>query len=203
MQSGREPLSQLSSPDESLRADPGIIAHGGGPVHVAWIETPVGPMLAGATDRALVLLEFSERSILDRQIETVRKRFATVVEWGAHPWLETVERQLAEYFAGQRREFTLPLAYPGTPFQERVWSQLLQIEYGTTCSYIDVARRLGDIRATRAVGTANGMNRIAIVIPCHRVINANGELGGYGGGLWRKRMLLDLERGQRGLFAQG
>jgi methylated-DNA-[protein]-cysteine S-methyltransferase len=81
-----------------------------------------------------------------------------------------------------------------------VWNALLQIPYGQTCSYLDVAQRLGDAKATRAVGAANGMNRIAIVIPCHRVVNSNGKLGGYGGGLWRKQLLLDLERGQ-GTFA--
>lgn len=173
----------------------------GEPVHIDWIETPVGPMLAGATEKALVLLEFSERRILDQQLDTVRKWFAAEVIPGRNAWLEALHRQLGEYFAGERRKFELPLAYPGTPFQERVWTQLLEIDYGVTCSYLDVARRLGDLKSTRAVGTANGMNRIAIVIPCHRVINANGELGGYGGGLWRKRILLDLERGQRGLFA--
>ena len=90
----------------------------------------------------------------------------------------------------------MPLLYPGTSFQQQVWLALLQIGYGQTWSYLDLARRIGDLNATRAVGMANGANPIAIVIPCHRVVNANGELGGYGGGLWRKRILLDLERGQ-------
>ena len=117
--------------------------------------------------------------------------------------LRELRTQLSDYFAGRRRDFDLPLKYPGTPFQERVWSTLLTIPYGETWSYLQLARVIGDTKATRAVGTANGMNRIAIVIPCHRVINANGELGGYGGGLWRKRILLDLERGQGQLTIEG
>ncbi|HWK73414.1 MAG TPA: methylated-DNA--[protein]-cysteine S-methyltransferase [Povalibacter sp.] len=169
-------------------------------VRLDWIETPVGPLLAGVSSEAVVLLEFSDRKILEGQLETLRRRFKAPVIPGSNRWLKALRRQLGEYFAGRRRQFELPLAYPGTQFQERVWSQLLTIPYGETWSYLEMARKLGDVKATRAVGTANGMNRIAIVIPCHRVINANGELGGYGGGLWRKRILLDLEQGQGGLF---
>ncbi|HEU4483921.1 MAG TPA: methylated-DNA--[protein]-cysteine S-methyltransferase [Povalibacter sp.] len=169
-------------------------------VRLDWIDTPVGPLLAGATDQALVLLEFSERNILDRQLQSVRQRFGACLMPGSNPVLDTLRDQLREYFAGTRRNFELPLEYPGTPFQQRVWSMLLTIPYGQTRSYLDMARALGDPKATRAVGTTNGLNRIAIVIPCHRVINANGELGGYGGGLWRKQILLDLERGQRKLL---
>ena len=171
-----------------------------GEVLMDWIDTPVGPLLAGATSSALVLLEFSERNILQQQLDSVRRRFNRSLRPGTNVWLASLRAQLDEYFSGRRRDFELPLEYPGTAFQERVWSTLLKIPYGETWSYLDRARRLGDIRATRAVGTANGMNRIAIVIPCHRVINANGKLGGYGGGLWRKQILLDLERGQRGLL---
>lgn len=165
-------------------------------VRVDWIDSPVGPLLAGATGDAVVLLEFSERKILEEQLGTVRKRLGMRLLPGTNHWLVELRQQLEEYFAGQRRDFELPLQYPGTSFQERVWSTLLTIPYGHTWSYLDLAKRLGDSKATRAVGTANGMNRIAIVIPCHRVINANGALGGYGGGLWRKQILLDLERGQ-------
>jgi len=168
-------------------------------IKVEWIETPVGPLLAGATESALVLLEFSERSILQQQLASIRRRFNTAIRQGTNRWLDALQQQLGEYFSQGRRQFELPLEYPGTPFQERVWSKLLTIPYGQTWSYLEMARSLGDIRATRAVGTANGMNRIAIIIPCHRVINANGKLGGYGGGLWRKQLLLDLERGQRTL----
>jgi O-6-methylguanine DNA methyltransferase len=171
-----------------------------GEVMMDWIDTPVGPLLAGATNSALVLLEFSERNILQQQLDSVRRRFKASLRPGTNVWLDALRAQLGDYFSGRRRTFELPLEYPGTAFQQRVWSTLLTIPYGETWSYLDMARKLGDIKATRAVGTANGMNRIAIVIPCHRVINANGKLGGYGGGLWRKQILLDLERGQGGLF---
>ena len=114
-----------------------------------------------------------------------------------HPLLDRLKAELAEYFAGQRRSFEVPLHVSGSPFQERVWQELLKIPYGETRSYEDVARQTGSPDAVRAVGTANGSNRIAIVIPCHRVVNKGGKLGGYGGGLWRKQRLLGLEQGQR------
>jgi O-6-methylguanine DNA methyltransferase len=171
-------------------------AEGRDVVQLDWVQSPVGPLLAGATEDALVLLEFSERKILEEQLETVRRRLGAPIVPGDNAMLGRLRVQLAEYFSQRRRDFDLPLKYPGTPFQEKVWSTLLTIPYGQTWSYLELARTIGDTKATRAVGTANGMNRIAIVIPCHRVINANGELGGYGGGLWRKRILLDLEQGQ-------
>jgi O-6-methylguanine DNA methyltransferase len=108
--------------------------------------------------------------------------------------LEQLRAELGEYFARTRREFTVPLAYPGTAFEREVWTRLLGIPYGETRSYEELARAVGRPGASRAVGTANGRNRIAILIPCHRVVNKNGELGGYGGGLWRKRLLLELEK---------
>jgi AraC family transcriptional regulator, regulatory protein of adaptative response / methylated-DNA-[protein]-cysteine methyltransferase len=189
-----KPLDELLSSSEY---DSAVLD---GQVMMDWIDTPVGPLLAGATSSALVLLEFSERNILQQQLDSVRRRFSMSLRPGTNVWLNTLRAQLDEYFSGRRREFELPLEYPGTSFQQRVWSTLLTIPYGETWSYLEMARRLGDIKATRAVGTANGMNRIAIVIPCHRVINANGKLGGYGGGLWRKQILLNLERGQAGLW---
>jgi O-6-methylguanine DNA methyltransferase len=165
-------------------------------VSLDWIETPVGPLLAGATSEAVVLLEFSEQKILETQLQALRRRFQASITPGSNHWVGQLRRQLAEYFARQRRDFELPLQYPGTAFQQKVWAMLLQIPYGQTWSYRELAQKVGDANASRAVGAANGMNHIAIVIPCHRVVNANGELGGYGGGLWRKRILLDLERGQ-------
>src|SRR5262249_56091927 len=98
------------------------------------------------------------------------------------------------YFAGELRLFSLPLVYPGSPFQVRVWNELLRIPYGKTCSYEELARRIGSSSGQRAVGHANGLNRIAILIPCHRVVNKDGKLGGYGGGLWRKKYLLPPEK---------
>lgn len=170
-------------------------------IHLDWLETPVGPLVAGATNEAVVLLEFSDRRMLETQLETLKRRFGTALLPGANRLLESLRSQLVEYFAGRRKKFDLPLDYRGTPFQEKVWKALLEIPYGETCSYQELATRVGDPKACRAVGMTNGLNRIAIVIPCHRVVNASGALGGYGGGLWRKQFLLDLERGQQRLGA--
>src|SRR5262249_55018241 len=166
-----------------------------GCVVVAWAESPLGPLLMGATDDGVCLLEFTDRRALETQIGTVRRRFRSAVVPGNHKYLDQLQDELERYFDGKLRQFRVPLVYPGTPFQRSVWQQLLKIPYGETRSYEDVARAVGTPTAQRAVGTANGSNRIAIVIPCHRVVNKGGQLGGYGGGLWRKQFLLDLERG--------
>jgi AraC family transcriptional regulator of adaptative response/methylated-DNA-[protein]-cysteine methyltransferase len=172
-------------------------------VLLEWIASPVGPLVAGATSEGVALLEFSDRRMLEAQLKTLRRRLGAPLVPGRNRWLEKLRTQLDEYFAGRRNDFDLPLVIRGTPFQEQVWRTLLTIPYGETWSYRDVAARIGQAGATRAVGTANGMNRIAIVIPCHRVVNADGRMGGYGGGLWRKQFLLDLERGQRALDIRG
>lgn len=168
-------------------------------IYVSWYESPLGPLVLGATGRAVCLLEFSDRRMLETQFKVLRKRFDGPLVPGENAHLKTLKQELAEYFAGTRREFSVPLDYPGTGFQEKVWRSLLEIPYGQTRSYEDLARAVDSPRAVRAVGTANGCNRIAIVIPCHRVVNKDGKLGGYGGSLWRKQWLLDLERGARSL----
>ena len=165
-----------------------------GCIQLAWIVTPLGPMIAGATDAGACLLEFTDRRQLEHQLDTLRRRFTAALAPGEHPHLTALTTELAEYFAGARRRFSVPVDAPGTPFEERVWRALREIPYGETRSYQDVARAVGSPAAVRAVGRANGMNRLAIVIPCHRVVNKNGDLGGYGGGLWRKRRLLHIER---------
>jgi AraC family transcriptional regulator of adaptative response/methylated-DNA-[protein]-cysteine methyltransferase len=159
----------------------------------AWIESPLGPLLAGATSAGICLLEFTDRRMLDAQFATLRKRFVCAIIPGENEHIKQLKKELAQYFDGSRNTFTVSLVYPGTDFQQKVWNQLLRIPFGKTISYEDIARRIGSPKAHRAVGHANGLNRIAIIIPCHRVVNKNGELGGYGGGLWRKRKLLDLE----------
>jgi AraC family transcriptional regulator of adaptative response/methylated-DNA-[protein]-cysteine methyltransferase len=162
---------------------------------VGWVESPLGPLLTGATDEGICLLEFTDRVKLETQIETMRRRFKCPIVPGDNRHLTQLREQLDAYFAGRLRNFSVPLVAPGTPFQEKVWSALLKIPYGQTLSYEELASRVGAPGAQRAVGTANGSNRIAIVIPCHRVVNKNGKLGGYGGLLWRKEALLHLERG--------
>ncbi|MGH8750794.1 MAG: bifunctional transcriptional activator/DNA repair enzyme AdaA [Burkholderiales bacterium] len=164
---------------------------------LSWHESPLGPLILGANAQGLCLLEFSDRRMLETQFKVLRARFNCPLVPGENAHLKKIKDELARYFAGRLKEFSVPLIYLGTEFQENVWRKLLQIPYGQTWSYQDLARAAGSPRAVRAVGTANGCNRMAIVIPCHRVVNKSGKLGGYGGGLWRKQALLDLERGQR------
>ena len=165
------------------------------------IDSPVGVLVAGVTDEGACLLEFRDREILETQVAKVRARVGPTGS-GSHEYLDHLRSELTEFFAGQRREFTVPLVYPGTPFQTKVWNALRSIPFGQTISYEELARRVGSPDGQRAAGHANGQNPLAIVIPCHRVINKDGKLGGYGGGLWRKRLLLGLERGeQKELFS--
>jgi O-6-methylguanine DNA methyltransferase len=132
--------------------------------------------------------------MMPAQLATVRRRIGPMAD-GASPLLDRTQQQLGEYFAGSRRDFELPLDHPGSPFQERVWAELRRIPYGETISYRELGERVDAAPAWRAVGRANGSNRLAVIIPCHRVIATGGGLGGYGGGLAAKRLLLDLERG--------
>lgn len=160
----------------------------------AWIESPFGPLVAAATPDGICLLEFTDRRMLDNQFKRLRKYFKCAIVPGENRHIAQLRKELKEYFAGTRKSFSVNIVFPGTAFEQRVWNALLTIEPGSTASYEDVAKKIGMPASSRAVGRANGMNRIAIVIPCHRVINKDGELGGYGGGVWRKKALLDLER---------
>jgi AraC family transcriptional regulator of adaptative response/methylated-DNA-[protein]-cysteine methyltransferase len=162
-------------------------------LQVSRVLTPLGPMLAGATDEALHVFEFSDRRRLEKQVERLRRRLGCTFVPGHNSVLEHTGREIDAYFRGELREFTVPLAAPGTDFQRAVWDQLRRIPYGETRSYSDVARAIGRPTAVRAVARANGDNRLAVFIPCHRVVGSDGRLTGYGGGLWRKQRLLDLE----------
>ena len=135
---------------------------------------------------------FTRRPMMAAQLASVRRRIGPTEPADA-PLLGAVERQLGEYFSGERTAFDLPLDTPGSQFQERAWAELKRIPYGETISYGELAARVGVRAGSRAVGRANGANRMAIIIPCHRVIAAGGGLGGYGGGLDAKRSLLELE----------
>ena len=184
-------------------AAPGRARSNGARILTAMLESPLGPLLAGANDDGICLLEYTDRRMLEKNLATMRQRFACAVVPGEHQWLRQLRGELAGYFAGQRREFAVPLAPRGTPFQEKVWGELRRIPYCQTISYDELARRIGQPTAQRAVARANGMNRICILIPCHRVIGKDGSLTGYGGGLWRKRLLLALERGEKSWPKQG
>ena len=161
---------------------------------VTRILTPLGPMLAAATEAGVCLLEFTDRRMLEVQLRRIRKQIGGALAPGSNPHLDRLAAELRDYFAGNLRTFSVPLVVEGSDFQRAVWDSLRRIPYGETCSYGDIARRIRRPAAVRAVGRANGDNRIAIVIPCHRVVGSDGELTGYGGGLWRKRALLALEQ---------
>jgi len=163
-------------------------------IDVARIETPLGTMFACAVEEGLCLLEFTDRRMLESELKQLASSLNAEILQGFNNHLETVRKQLDEYFKGERKKFTVPLYTPGTPFQQSVWDALKKIPYAQTISYQQQATMIGKAKAVRAVANANGMNRIAIIIPCHRVIGADGTLTGYGGGLWRKKWLLDLER---------
>lgn len=162
-------------------------------IFITRIPTPLGLMMAGAVNDELCLLEFCDRRMLAAELDGLQKLHRATLMTAHCPLFDDVHRQLDEYFAGQRKEFTLPLNLDGTSFQQTVWRALLGIPYGTTCSYQQQARKIGRPEAVRAVAHANGMNRIGIVVPCHRVIGSDGSLTGYGGGLERKRWLLTHE----------
>lgn len=162
------------------------------------IETPLGAMLAIGDDEGLRLLEFVDRRAMEHELSILRKRLRTNVVPGEHGHLDTLRSQLADYFSGKNLEFNIPIAPVGSNFQLRAWQILRSIPVGETRSYSWMAERLGDTNARRAVGRANGENMICIVIPCHRVIRADGTLCGYGGGLWRKKWLLDHEQRWKG-----
>ena len=151
-------------------------------------------MFACTTDKGLCLLEFTDRRMLETEFRDLCKRLKAVMLPGKNKYLDLVQTQVLEYFEGERKDFTIPLHTPGTEFQQSVWKVLQQIPYGETWSYKQQAIKLNNPKAVRAVATANGYNRIAFIIPCHRVIGSNGELTGYGGGLDRKKWLLDLEQ---------
>ncbi|TGK07999.1 methylated-DNA--[protein]-cysteine S-methyltransferase [Leptospira semungkisensis] len=158
------------------------------------IETPLGILLAGAVSEGICLLEFTEKERIEMQLARLEKAFDCKIIPGESPFFSVLELQLKEYFEGKRKEFTLPLVIQGSEFQEKVWNALLTVPYGKINSYESQAIFVGDIKSIRAVAKANGENRIAILVPCHRIIGKNGSLTGYGGGLWRKQFLLDLER---------
>ena len=174
-------------PPQALRADaPGLSAD--------WIDTPMGGMIAVADERSLHLLEFVERKGLPAELKRLSRGAGGRIGLGRTPVIDTVERELARFFAGEPGGFSVPLTTHGTPFQRRVWDELRRIRPGETVSYGTIAQRIGQPTATRAVARANGANQIAIVIPCHRVIGADGTLTGYAGGLWRKQALIEVER---------
>ena len=152
-----------------------------------YMDSPVGQLQLVANETALVAV------LWDCEKQN-RVRLATLVEDPQHHVLIETRRQLQEYFAGQRNVFELPLDFAGTDFQKKVWQALLNIPYGQTRSYREIAEQVGNVKAVRAVGAANGKNPISIIAPCHRVIGSSGKLVGFAGGLDKKEILLNIER---------
>jgi AraC family transcriptional regulator, regulatory protein of adaptative response / methylated-DNA-[protein]-cysteine methyltransferase len=167
------------------------------------IDTPLGKMVAAATKEGICLLRFADGPPPGSDLEALSKIFGVEVERGENRQLRRLKKQLKEYFTGKRKEFRLRLLTQGTGFQKSVWESLQGIPYGKTISYLEHSRILGNPEAVRAVAHANGENRIVIVIPCHRVIGADGSLVGYGGGLERKRWLIDHEKKYSGQAVDG
>lgn len=167
-------------PDALLKAD--------------WIDTPLGPMIIVADDHTLHLLEFADRKALPTELKKILTNTKNQLGIGRSKITNQTERELDEFFHGKRADFSVPLAYHGTDFTNTVWRALQDIPAGETRSYLDLAKSIERPTATRAVARANGANQIALIIPCHRVIGADGSLTGYGGGLWRKQKLIELEK---------
>lgn len=163
-------------------------------IHLTRINTPLGTMMACATNQGICLLEFSDRRMLEASLIQLSKTMNASIVQSPNPLFKKLESELLEYFNGQRQKFTIPLDPIGTAFQKKVWEVLQTIPFGATRSYKQQAEIIGTPQAVRAIARANGMNKIAILIPCHRVIGADGQLVGYGGGIWRKQYLLELEK---------
>jgi AraC family transcriptional regulator, regulatory protein of adaptative response / methylated-DNA-[protein]-cysteine methyltransferase len=159
------------------------------------VETPIGTMYACATKDGICLLEFTDRKMLETELKALAKTLNATIIQGDNEHFVVLEQQLSEYFDGKRKGFSIKLVSPGSDFQQLVWNELRNIPYGSTRSYKEQAIAIGKPECIRAVANANGMNRISILIPCHRVIGSDGNLTGYGGGLWRKKYLLELEKG--------
>ena len=185
-----EQFPKLSPGDDTLAASALVLRK---------LDTPLGPMLAAATDK-LCLLEFVDEERIKKQLQRAARHDDLPMvydERGACALLDEVQDQVEGYFAGERHQFDVPLAPASTAFQELLFRELVKIPYGTQVSYGEMASRIDRPSAARAVGAANGLNPIAIIQPCHRVVGADGTLTGYAGGLWRKQRLIELEAQDR------
>ncbi len=195
LDAGFESASGFRDAFSRLFGDPPAGAKNGAALRADWIDTPLGPMVAVADEAALHLLEYTDRRGLEKEIERLRRRARAPILPGETGPLTGIRDELRRYFDGEALTFATPLhADQGTPFQRQVWAALRAIPAGETRSYKDVAAAVGRPAAVRAVAQANGANPLAIVVPCHRVIAADGGLSGYGGGVWRKRWLIGHER---------
>jgi AraC family transcriptional regulator of adaptative response/methylated-DNA-[protein]-cysteine methyltransferase len=159
-----------------------------------WFESVLGPMLSIADENQLYLLEFLERKGLEKEIENLKIKTNSSIISGNNIIINSINKEIDMYFEGKLKEFSTPTLMIGTDFQKRTWQALMRIPYGQTISYSQLATNIGNPLAFRAAANANGMNPLAIIVPCHRVINSNGAIGGYGGGIPRKKFMINLEK---------
>lgn len=193
-ENGFESLSGFRDAFKQWCGAPPQDAAGGPPIIVNRVLTPLGPMAVAATDDGICLAEFADRRMLETQFKRVHRQHDRPFAPGHHAHIDQLSRELEDYFSGNRIQFEVKMDVSGSDFQMQTWKQLQRIPYGETTSYEQMARAMGRTGAQRAVGRANGDNRLAILIPCHRVVRSDGSLSGYGGGIWRKQWLLDHER---------
>ena len=191
---GFESSSGFRDAFAKLLGEPPSKLSGDGVLNADWIETPIGAMIAVSDKSMLYLLEFIDRKALPTELKKLWKLSGGKLGIGRFRPIDQIEEELSAYFSAESAEFTVPVWFKGSAFTISVWEQLRKIPVGQTRSYKDIAEAVGRPSAVRAVARANGANQLALVIPCHRVIGADGSLTGYGGGLWRKQYLIDLER---------
>ena len=168
-------------------------------IHMTEFVTPLGAMLAGATSEGICVLEFSNRIRLEKEFSDLQKLLNAVMLPGRNQHLDQLENELKEYFDGSRKTFTVPLHIPGNEFSQSVWQSLQEIPYGKTYTYKEQADKMNNPKAIRAIAATNGKNRLAIIIPCHRVIGSNGSMTGYAGGIDKKIWLLRFEKEKSGI----
>lgn len=192
--SGYESLSGFNESYRSIFGEPPTDSNRKKVLNIVRFTTPIGPMYACASEKGICLLEFTDRKMLETEFKDLCKRLNAAILPGGNTHLDQLQSELKEYFAGNRKTFSVSLDIAGTEFQKAVWQVLQDIPYGETRSYKQQAIAIGNPKAVRAVASANGQNRVSIIIPCHRVIGADGSLTGYGGGIHRKEWLLQLEK---------
>jgi len=192
--SGYESLSGFGYTYKKLMGKAPSQSSAGQRILISRLESPLGPMFVCATEKGVCLLEFVDRKMLETEFKDLQRLLQARIIHGENAHIKQAKKEMGEYFAGKRKDFSFKIDSPGTEFQQSVWKQLIDLPYGQTFTYQELAEKMGRPSGTRAVASANGNNRIAIVIPCHRIIGKDGKLRGYGGGLPRKQWLLDHEK---------
>ncbi|MFD2033570.1 bifunctional transcriptional activator/DNA repair enzyme AdaA [Belliella marina] len=191
--SGYESLSGFGYAFKKVMGNSPQKSSGSNIILISRLTTPLGPMFVCATEKGVCLLEFTDRRMLETEFKDLQRLLKAVIITGENEHIKQVKKQITEYFDGERKTFDLSLDTPGTDFQKTVWFSLQEIGYGTTTTYLHQAEKISNPKAVRAVASANGRNRIAIIIPCHRVIGKDGKMTGYGGGIERKKWLIEHE----------